>query len=91
MNVWVPHCNALPIALKGAGCRDWCPSSDIHDGSDKLWTVVGWVIFGLRLHPTGDTIITALDERPGHLFECRVHFADIPGSPPFDRHEANSR
>jgi AAA ATPase domain len=50
---------------------------DIHDGGDELWTAIGWVVFGLRLQPTADAIIAALDERPGHLFERRFHFADI--------------
>ena len=49
----------------------------IHNGSDELGTVVGWVVFGLWLQPTGDTIVAALDERAGHLFECRFHVADI--------------
>jgi hypothetical protein len=35
----------------------------IHYGGDELWTVIGWVVFGPRLQPTGDTIIAALDER----------------------------
>jgi hypothetical protein len=48
-----------------------------YDGGDELWAVIGWVVFGLRLQPTGDTIIAALDERPGHLFERVLHTADM--------------
>jgi hypothetical protein len=34
------------------------------------------VVFGLRLQPTGNTIIAALDERAGHIF-ATVPVADI--------------
>jgi hypothetical protein len=53
---------------------------DIHDGSDELWAVIGWVVFGLWLQPTGDTILAALDERSGHLFERVLHTADMAKS-----------
>jgi hypothetical protein len=53
---------------------------DIHDGGDELWAVIGWVVFGLRLQPTGDTILAALDERSGHLFERVLHTADMAKS-----------
>ena len=35
---------------------------DIHDSGYELGTGIGWVIFGLRFQPTGNTIIAALDE-----------------------------
>jgi len=54
----------------------------IHDGDDELWTVIGWVVFGLRLQPTGNTIIAALDERAGHLFQRIPHLADVPNRLP---------
>jgi hypothetical protein len=54
--------------------------------------VVGLMVFSQRPQPIGDTIITAFDERPGHLFECRVHFVDMGSGPPsIDRYEANFR
>jgi hypothetical protein len=53
---------------------------DIHDGGDELWAVIGWVVFGPRLQPTGDTILAALDERSGHLFERVLHTADMAKS-----------
>jgi hypothetical protein len=50
------------------------------------------MVFSQRPQPIGDTIITAFDERPGHLFECRVHFVDMGSGPPsIDRYEANFR
>ena len=52
----------------------------IHDGGDELWTVIGRVVFRPRLQPTGDTIVAALDERPGHLFERVLHTADMAKS-----------
>jgi hypothetical protein len=53
---------------------------DIHDGSDELWASIGRMVFGLWLQPTGDTIIAALDERSGHLFERVLHTADMAKS-----------
>jgi hypothetical protein len=49
--------------------------------------------FGLRLQPTGNTIIAALDERPGHIFEHRFHVADIANRLPqrSTRQDANFR
>jgi hypothetical protein len=55
---------------------------DIHDGGDELGTGIGWVIFGLRFQPTGDTIFAALDERPGHLFQRVPHLAYVPNRLP---------
>src|SRR5882757_9333363 len=49
----------------------------IYNGSNEFRNVVGWVVFGLRLQSTGDTIVAALDERASHLFERRFHVADI--------------
>jgi hypothetical protein len=38
-----------PVALRiGAG------GFHVHDGGDELWTIIGWVVFGLRLQPTGE-------------------------------------
>ena len=50
---------------------------DIDGGSNELWTGVGWGIFSQSAQPTGDTIISALSQQPGHLFECGFHSADI--------------
>src|SRR5262249_12042600 len=50
---------------------------DIYYGGYKLRNVIGWVVFGQRLQSTGDTIITAFDERPSHLLQCWVHFPDM--------------
>jgi len=35
------------------------------------------MVLGLRFQPTGDTIITTFDKRPGHLFEAALHVADV--------------
>ena len=51
---------------------------DIHDSGDELGAVIGWVVFGLGLQPTGNTIIAALDERLNHLFERIPNLADVP-------------
>jgi hypothetical protein len=40
-------------------------------------TVVGWVVFGPWLQPTGDAILAAFDERSGHVFQRLPHLADI--------------
>jgi hypothetical protein len=55
---------------------------DIYDGGDEFWTVIVWVVFGLRFQPTGDTVIAALDERPSHLFQRVPHLADVPNRLP---------
>ena len=54
----------------------------IHDSGDQLGTVIGWVVFGLGLQPTGDPILAALDERAGHLFQRISHLADVPNRLP---------
>ena len=55
---------------------------DIYDGGDEFGNVVWWMIFGLGLQPTGDTIVAALDERAGHLFQRIPHLADVPNRLP---------
>jgi len=52
----------------------------IRDGGDELWTAIGQVEFGLWLQPTDDTIIAALDERSGHLFQRVIHVGGIANS-----------
>ena len=52
----------------------------IHDSGDELWAVICLVVFGFWLQPTGNTIIAALDERAGHLFERVLHTADMAKS-----------
>src|SRR5215472_13556364 len=69
-----PEFDNLVVIRVGAG------GFHIHDGGNELWTVIGWVVFGQRPQPTGDAIIAAFDERPGHLFECLFHVADIAKS-----------
>src|SRR5689334_1366090 len=49
----------------------------VHECGDELRNVVGRVIFGQGFQPTGDTIISALGQQPGHLIECGLHSSDI--------------
>ena len=57
-----------PVALGiGAG------GLDIHDSGNELRVVVRRVVFGLRLQPTNDAVIAALDQRVRHLFKVGGH------------------
>ena len=56
-----------PVAIGVGAC-----GFHIQDGCGEFWTVVGWVIFGLRLQSTGDAIMAALDERSGRVFRVSL-------------------
>src|SRR5262245_35206511 len=86
----VPSAVVLLVILEQAnpefddfvGIRVRAGRFDIYDRGDEFRGVIGRIVLGLRLQPTGDTVITAVDERSSHLFERRFHVADVLDSRP---------
>jgi hypothetical protein len=52
------------------------------NGVEPAWTMLEFnSLNALRHEPSaGDSILATLDKRPGHLFECLFHVADIAKS-----------